>query len=131
MKKIYRLTDSGALRSIIVEAVMNSPSGHYVTIGPRTRTEKQNERFHAMCGDVAKQKEFNGRKLTLQQWKVLFVSAHAKATGLEYDLEVGLEGELVNLRESTAQMGVQRMASLIEYVSAWGAENDVIFDEKS
>lgn len=129
MKKVYRLSDSSKLRSVIIDDVMNAPSGHYVTLGPRTRTELQNEKFHALCGDVARQREFNGRLLTLQQWKVLFVSGHAKATGDEYDLEVGLEGELVNLRESTAQMGVKRMGSLIEYVLAWCAENEINLTE--
>lgn len=131
MKKIFRINSSNTFRSIIIEAIMNAPVGYFVTVGPRTRTELQNEKFHAMCGDVARQVEFNGRMLTLQQWKVLFVSAHAKATGEDYDLEVGLEGELVNLRESTAQMGVKRMASLIEYVQAWASENDVVWSEKS
>ena len=40
---------------------------------------------------------------------------------------MGLEGELVNVRERTSKMGVRRLASLIEYVGAWAAENGVVF----
>ncbi|MDD2156778.1 recombination protein NinB, partial [Glaesserella parasuis] len=42
----------------------------------------------------------------------------------------GLEGELVNIRESTAQMSVKRMASLIEYATSWGVSNGVHFNDK-
>ncbi|MDO9982934.1 recombination protein NinB, partial [Glaesserella parasuis] len=40
------------------------------------------------------------------------------------------EGELVNIRESTAQMSVKRMASLIEYVQAYCDLNGVILNNK-
>ncbi|MGF7452571.1 recombination protein NinB, partial [Pasteurella bettyae] len=43
---------------------------------------------------------------------------------------IGLEGEVINLRESTAQMGVKRLASLIEYLTVWGVENGVHFNDK-
>jgi len=35
----------------------------------------------------------------------------------------GIEGEFVNIRESTAKMGVKRLNSLIEYIQAWVADN--------
>jgi hypothetical protein len=37
----------------------------------------------------------------------------------------GLEGEFVNLRESTALMSIKRGASLIEYTQAFAAEHGV------
>ncbi|HHF6640451.1 TPA: recombination protein NinB, partial [Haemophilus influenzae] len=42
-----------------------------VKIQPITRNLEQNAKFHAMCQDVANQAEFMGRKLTMEQWKVL------------------------------------------------------------
>lgn len=96
-----------------------------VDIKPMTRSVEQNSKFHAICSDVAKQATYAGRKLPLEAWKVLFVSGHAIATKQGSDMVPGLEGEFVNLRESTASMPVSRMASLIEYVQAWCAENDI------
>lgn len=58
------------------------------------------------------------------------VSAHKIATGGKAEMVIGLEGEVINLRESTAQMGVQRLASLIEYVQSWAVENEVKFNDK-
>lgn len=95
----------------------------------QTRREIQSEKFHAMCGDVARQCQFMNRTLTKNQWKVIFISGHAIATGLGADMIPGLEGEFVNIRESSAEMSIRRMASLIEYVSAWGANNNVKWTE--
>lgn len=90
---------------------------------PETRSDVQNAKLHAIFGDIAKRHVFNGRRLTLAQVKVLFISGHSIATGQGADLVVGLEGEAVNIRESSARMSVARMASLIEYTMAWAANN--------
>ena len=71
-----------------------------------------------------------GRKLTMEQWKVLFISGHAIATNQKADVVPGLEGEFVNIRESSAQMSVSRMASLIEYVTAYGVAHGVKFNDR-
>ena len=96
-----------------------------VQIKEMTRNDEQNKKFHAMCGDVAAQALFAGRKLKPAQWKVLFISGHSIATGAGAEIVPGLEGEFCNIRESSAAMGVRRMASLIEYVTAWAMNNGV------
>ena len=99
------------------------------TIKEATRKEIQSSRFHAMCGDVARQCKFMGRQLSKAQWKIIFISGHAIATGLGADLIPGLEGEFINIRESSAEMSIRRMASVIEYVFAWGANNNVTWTD--
>ena len=99
----------------------------YVEVREKTRTLEQNAKLHAMLSDIARQKEFGGQKRTIEQWKMIFISGHRIATGGTAEMAVGLEGEVINLRESTAQMGVQRLASLISYIDAWAAENGVVF----
>ncbi|WP_235657244.1 recombination protein NinB [Glaesserella parasuis] len=101
-----------------------------VDVKPITRNLEQNAKFHAMCGDIAKQVQFNGEWLPLEAWKVLLISAHAEATKEGSRLVTGLEGELVNIRESTAEMGVKRMASLIEYTTAYGVSHGVHFNDR-
>jgi hypothetical protein len=96
-----------------------------VQIKEMTRNDEQNRKFHAMCGDVADQALFAGRKLKPEQWKVLFISGHSMATGAGAEIVPGLEGEFVNIRESSANMGVRRMASLIEYVQCWAVTNGI------
>jgi hypothetical protein len=111
--------------------IAEAPDGFRVTVQPAKRTDGQSDRFHAMVGDVAKQCMWQGKKRTPLQWKVLFVSAHAVATGEGAEMLPGLEGEFVNIRESTAQMSVRRGASLIEYVQAWGDDHGVRWTEPS
>lgn len=98
-----------------------------ITIEPITRSMEQNAKLHAMLTDIAAQQVFNGKKLNVEQWKMLFVSGHAIATGGQAEMAIGLENEVVNLRESTAKMSVARCASLIEYIQAWAAEHGVRF----
>ena len=96
-----------------------------VTINDSKRTLPQNDMFHALCSDVSNQALWQQQKLALIDWKSLFVSGHAMATGQPGRVIPGLEGEFCSIRESTAQMGVKRMTSLIEYSTAWAAGNGV------
>jgi hypothetical protein len=90
------------------------------------RSLDQNAKFHALCEDIAKQKiEWAAKPRTAAEWKVLLVSGHAMATKEGAEMVPGLEGEFVNLRESTAKMSKQRSASLIEYTLAFCAHNGV------
>lgn len=95
-----------------------------------SRTLQQNSKFHAMLGDFSKQGQYCGRTLDLYGWKNLLVSGHTIATKRPYELIQGIEGELVNIRESTAKMGVSRMNSLIEYSTAYGVGIGVRFSDK-
>lgn len=100
--------------------------GQVVEIKDPTRNSEQNAKFHACCSDIAKSGlTWMGKKRTALQWKILLVSGHAVATKEEHDLIPGLEGEFVNLRESTALMSVKRSSSLIEYTVCFMAQNGI------
>ena len=92
---------------------------------PETRSDRQNKLLHALFGDVAEQAQWMGQKRTALEWKLLFVSGHSVATKQGADLVPGLEGEFLNLRESTARMSKARMASLLEYVISWAIDHGV------
>lgn len=117
-------------RSRAVEAVREAPDGYEVIVKEPTRNGDQNAKFHAICGDLAKSGlTWCGKTRTLDQWKVLLVSGHAVATKEGAEMVPGLEGEFVNLRESTALMSKRRSASLIEYALAFCATNGVRLSE--
>ncbi|ENM6787328.1 recombination protein NinB [Escherichia coli] len=94
------------------------------------RNLAQNAKFHAMVADISRQVKWCGRWLKPEQWKVLLISGHAVATKQEADVLPGLEGEYVNIRESSAQMSVKRMASLIEYTTSWVVDQGVRFTDR-
>ena len=126
-KRVFRITPTN--RCHVAEQVANLPYGYVIKTGPPTRSLEQNAKLHAMFDELAKKARYVGRELTLNQWKTLMISGHAMATGLGADVIPGIEGEFVNIRESSAQMSVARMTSLIEYVHAWAAENNVQFND--
>lgn len=117
-------------QAVIAQLPTDSVKPLVVKIQPMTRSLEQNAKLHAMLADIANQCEFQGKKRDVETWKAIFVSAHKIATGGQAEMAIGLEGEVINLRESTAQMGVERMTSLIEYVTAWGVQNGVHFNDK-
>lgn len=95
-----------------------------------TRNADQNAKFHAICGDLARSGlEWAGKRRTTAQWKVLLVSGHATATKEGSEMIPGLEGEFVNVRESTALMSVRRSSSLIEYSIAFCVDRGVPLSE--
>lgn len=129
MKRVLTITGEVA-RKAICNHVMTADEGNVVTIGPPTRTLQQNSMLHPLLTCISEQKEWMGKKRAMLQWKVIMVSAHAIATGQPAEMVIGIEGEVVNLRESTAAMSDKRFSSLIEYVLAWGAMNGVIFGDE-
>lgn len=117
-----------------INAILASPLDNdrpiTIRISDYKRSLDQNSRFHAMLGDIARQVTWCGKKLKPEQWKVLLISGHAVATKQEAEVVPGLEGEYVNIRESSAEMSVGRMASLIEYTMAWAAGQNVRFTDR-
>lgn len=100
-----------------VAAVASAPAGYVVTVKEQTRTLDQNAKFHAICGEMAGLPWY-GKARDADGWKTLLVSGHTVATGGTAEIVEGLEGELVNMRESTATMSKSRSSSLIEYTLA-------------
>ena len=121
------------VRRNAMELIRNLPINELnplvIEIKVKTRSMEQNNKFHGMLGDISKQATWQGDKYDIYGWKNLIVSGHTIATKQPYKLVTGIEGELVNVRERTSKMGVKRMASLIEYTTAWGAENGVKFND--
>jgi NinB protein len=97
-----------------------------VSVAEETRREAQSRKFHALCRDAAKSGlKFDGKERGESEWKVIFISGHSVATGGKAELIRGIEGELINIRESSALMSVSRGASLIEYTLAFCAMHRV------
>lgn len=117
-----------------INAILASPIDNdkpvTIRITDYKRNLDQNARFHAMLGDIARQVKWCGKTLKPEQWKVLLISGHAVATKQPADIVPGIEGEFVNIRESSAEMSVGRMASLIEYVMAWAVGQGVRFTDR-
>ena len=123
--KLHAILVHDVARRLAANWCMTAPLGYHARIEPPTRTLEQNAKFHTICEDIAKQKEFGGKLRSPAQWKMLLVSGHAIATKRGSEMMPGIEGEWCNLRESTASMGVKRLSSLIEYAIAYCAGHEI------
>lgn len=123
------------VRENAIAAIRDADDESAVSIGPKTRSVDQNAKFHAICTDIAKSHmAWAGKRRKAEEWKVLLVSAHTVATKDDPDapkpeIVPGLEGEFVNIRESTSRMSVGRAASLITYAIAFCDTNGIHLTE--
>lgn len=123
--KLIRHSD----RQCALDAVRLAPAGWMVTVKDPTRSEEQSALFHKICGLMAKHADHGGRRFDKDGWKHLLISGHAVHTRAPFQPVVGLEGEFLNIRESSARMTVSRASSLIEYALFIAQEKGIILHD--
>lgn len=112
-------------RQRAVEAVKAAPAGFVVTVKEPTRNSEQNARMWAMLGDVSRQVEWYGKRLTPEDWKHVFSASLRKL-----QVVPNLDGTgFVALGLSTSRMSKREMSDLMELIAAFGAERDVEWSE--
>jgi hypothetical protein len=110
-----------------IDWIRRLPPGTRVEFKGAQRSAEQNSRMWAMLTDIAMQKTLNGRKWTTDQWKVIFL----RALGHEHQFIPSLDGVgFIPYGQSSSDLSIKEMSDLIDFMSAWGAENDVVWSEK-
>lgn len=91
------------------------------------RSLEQNAKFHAVCGDLAKQMPWAGQHIDTEGWKRLLVDAWARAERKSPGQIVpSLDGaSVVALGIQTRRLPVGDMSDLIEFAIAYAAEHGV------
>ena len=123
-KRTYKLV-SDQVRAHCIDEIARAPLGKVVIVQDPTRTLEANARLHAMLTDISRQAKYMGKPRSVEFWKGLFVSGWAIATGQRPEIVPGLEGEFIAIRESTATMSGKRLASVMEYIEAYCAMNEI------
>ena len=101
-----------------------APQGAVLNIRPATRSGEQNSKMWAMLSDIARAKP-QGRELTTDKWKALFMDA----IGIPADWEPGLDGGVVNVGYRSSRLSKEKMSEMIEQIYAYGAEHGVEWSE--
>jgi hypothetical protein len=106
--------------------INRAPAGTRVEFKGPQRSLPQNDRMWAMLTDIATQKQVNGRRFTTDQFKVMFMVA----CGHEVQFIPSLDGlTFIPYGQSSSDLSVEEMSDLIEFMFAWGAENDVAWSD--
>ena len=124
-KTTVRLTP--ATRQRLMQIIASAPDGYFVTVSEPTRSFEQNAMLHGLCSQTSKQVPWAGKMRTTVDWKRLFVDGFLRIEqqgGLPLVPSLDYAG-VVPLGEPTRNMGVKRMADLIDYIGSWCAENGI------
>lgn len=135
-RRVFMLVHAEARRRAAA-CCMDSPDGYMVTVSEPAKKRIQEEKYHAMFGDIARQCEFIGKKWDAEDWKRLLVDAFALAmreagTPLHHDGRVvpSLDGQrVVQLGIQTRDFYVREAAEFISFLYAWGDERGVEWTE--
>lgn len=119
------ILSTAAIREQAIAWIRKAPHNTVFTLKKPGRTPPQNDRMWAMLTDVSVQQMHNGVRKSPEAWKALFMHA----LGHEVAFEMGLNGEPFPTGFRSSKMSKEQMSDLMEFISAWGAENGVKFKE--
>ena len=135
-KRTFILAHNEA-RTNAIKAVKDAPDGHMVVISEPTKKRIQEEKYHAMIADIARQHTFMGEKRDSDDWKRLLVDSFAKVmrdagTPLHHDGRVvpSLDFQrVVQLGIQTKDFYVAEASQFIEYLFSFGAEYGIVWSK--
>ena len=120
----YFILAHDTARKLAAAQCQLAPDGYVVEIKPPTSTLEQSARMWAMLNEVSRQVVWHGRKLTSEEWKIIFSAALKKQ-----EVIPGIDGGFVAMGQSTSKMTKREMADLMTLIEAFGAQHDVKFSE--
>ena len=94
------------------------------------KSREQEEKYHAMIGEVAKQAQHLGAKWDAESWKRLLVEQFCKDNGLKTGAIIpNLAGDgIVQLGTQTRNFTKEQASEFVEWLYAWGAERGVTYE---
>lgn len=101
--------------------IRQCPVGTRVEMKAIKRSLPQNDLMWSMLSEIAVQKEHHGRKYAPDVWKALFLNGWQK----EMTLIPTLDGKTLLPLTRTSDLSREEMASLIDFMACWAAENGV------
>jgi hypothetical protein len=137
MKRVFILAHAQA-RRLAAQHCMEAPDGHVVTFSPPKKSREQEEKYHAMIGDIARQYSHAGRKWDEEDMKRLLVDSFRRDTKDDEDLRecwksmgdmrlvpaIGADG-FVALGYPTKKFPKKLASAFIEWLYAFGAEAEI------
>lgn len=129
-------------RNRAMHAIAHAPEGYMVAITEPAKKRIQEEKYHAMIGDISRQCVFLGKRRSPNAWKRLLAEAfveilrgEAKSQGKPDPFPAGemlpsIDGlRIVQVEVLTRDFTVRQAALFIEYLYSYGADSGVTWTE--
>jgi hypothetical protein len=115
-----------ATRAKAIDWIRRAPRETRVTFQGPKRTLPQNDRLHAMITDIQTQMLWHGQRLSMADWKLVFMAALKQETRIVPNID---GTGFVQLGRSTANLSTQEMSDLLLIVEAFAARYGVKMKE--
>mgnify|MGYP000019319256 FL=1 len=110
-------------RRTAAEFMHEAPEGAHVVVREKKRNDAINAALHARLTEIARRREWAGRKWDLETWKRLFVAAWGRATAQQMVMLPALDGAGVDVVfRRTSEMSQREVSDLLAFIEAWDAE---------
>ena len=141
-KRKFTLRDQ-FIRKRACDHILQAPDDYVVTVAPPSKTRLQEEKYHAMIGDIAKQFKFMERLWDPESMKRMLVTQFRADTkddtelkelwGQVGDIEIvptlDMTGVLM-LGWQTRRFPKKLAIAFIEWLHWFGAENNIVWTER-
>lgn len=135
-RKSFILAHAEARRRAVA-AVQQAPDGWHVVVDEPTKKRIQEEKYHAMIGDIAKQTTYAGQRWDTEDMKRILIDEFADAMRAAGE-PLHHDGRLIPSENGrrVIQLGVQsrrfyvkEASAFVEFLYSWGADRDVKWSE--
>lgn len=138
MKQVFVL-NHGAARRHAAQFAMTAPDGWVASFGEQRKKRIQEEKYHAMIGDIARQVDLIGERRDKDDAKRLLIDAFARVmaaagTPLRQSSRIlpSLDGSgFVQMGIQSRKFSVKEASEFIEYLYAFGAEYGVVWSDRT
>lgn len=94
------------------------------------KSREQEEKYHAMIGEIAKQAEHLGAKWDAESWKRLLVDQFMRDSKMDGNrILPNLDGTgIVQLGSQTRRFSKEQASEFVEWLLAWGAQHGITYE---
>jgi len=102
-------------------------------IKPASKSRDQEEKYHAIIGDIAKQAQHMGAKWDAEDWKRLLVDQYVKDQGLNGSKIIpNLDGSgIVQLGFQTRKFTKEQASEFVAFLICWCDQNGIELNDDS
>ena len=116
-----------------VKAALATGRKMTLEIKDASKSREQEEKYHAIIGDIAKQAQHMGSKWDAESWKRLLVWQFCKEKQIDAGKIVpslDMTG-VVQLGQQTRKFTKEQASEFVEFLQAWAANNGVTLNDNN